>query len=95
MVVDVSGFVPAQTPLPPPPPPPSTTTTTTTLPGGATTTTTTLPGTPTTPPTTVPATCPEQGIYDATLAMYNALPNPLLLSVLQQLDPDGDGNACN
>jgi hypothetical protein len=94
VVVDVSGFVPAQSAPPPPPPPPSTTTTTTTLPGATTTTTTTEPGATTTT-TTVPETCPEQAIYDATLAIYNALPNPVLLSVLQQLDPDGDGNACN
>jgi hypothetical protein len=101
VVVDVSGFVPAQTEPPPPPPPPSTTTTTTTLPGGTTTTTTTEPGATTTT-TTVPADCPEQALYDTTLATYNALPpallpiaGPPLLILLAQLDPDGDGNACN
>lgn len=94
VVIDVAGFVPAQGATPPPPPPP----------GGTTTTTTTDPGpTPSstepgpTPSTTVPEppTCLDQGVYDTTLALYEAVPNPLLLSVLQQLDPDGDGNACN
>jgi hypothetical protein len=102
VVVDVAGFVPAQETPPPPPPPPSTTTTTTTLPGGTTTTTTTEPGATTTTTTTVPADCPEQVLYDTTLATYNALPpellpiaGPPLLILLAQLDPDGDGNACN
>jgi hypothetical protein len=102
VVVDVSGFVPAQTPTPPPPPPPSTTTTTTTLPGG--TTTTTLPGTPTIPPppTTVAPDCAEQVLYDTALATYNALPpllepiaGPALLAYMAELDPNSNGNACD
>lgn len=98
VVVDVAGFVPVQTTPPTPPPPPSTTTTTT-LPGGSTTTTTTLPGATT---TTVPAACLDQVAYDLALATYNALPpallpiaGPPLLTQMAQLDPDGDGNACN
>lgn len=95
IVVDVAGFVPAQEPTPtPPPPPPSTTTTTTTttVPGS---TPTTEPGVTTTSTTVPPASCLEQTLYDTTLAIYNLLPNPLLLTVLNQLDPDGNGNACD
>lgn len=93
VVIDVAGFVPVQVATPPPPPPPPTTTTTT--PPGGSTTTTTDPGPAPTTTVPEPPDCAEQGLYDTTLALYEALPNPLLLSVLQQLDPNGDGNACN
>jgi hypothetical protein len=100
VVVDVSGFVPAQSTNPPPPPPPSTTTTTTTtLPGATTTTTTTEPGATT---TTIPAACPDQALYDELLAQYNQIPplllpiaGPPILLLMAQLDENGDGNACN
>ena len=90
VVVDVAGYTPAPTgPVTPPPPPPPPTT----IPGETTTTTTT-----TTLPPVPPGDCPEQAVYDATLALYNSLPEllrPPVAVTLSLLDPNGDGNACN
>ena len=50
----------------------------------------------------VPGDCPQQTLYDTYLASYNLIPEALrpilgagLLALMNQLDPNGDGNACN